>query len=312
MKSLFIKLLAIAAIISGVFYFLTTPLGEGIYEKVSNQFVPCSSPVTYSIGTFDSRFGISKADFLSAINEAAKIWEKPISKQLFAYSDNGGLKISLAYDLRQETTNKLSSFGLVIKDNKESYNELKAKYDSLTAQYNTAKSEFDAEGAAYETKKAAYEKAVALWNSKGGAPQDIYSQLNQTRNSLNAELNVLQQKQNSVNSIANDVNAVSEALNRLVDVLNLNVQKYNSISNENGNEFEEGVYVSDSTGQKIDIYQFENHDKLVRVLAHELGHALGFQHTDNPRDIMYKLNQSVNENLTPNDIAQVKSRCGIK
>lgn len=312
MKSLFLKLLVIAAIIAGIFYFFTTPIGESIYEKASNRFVPCSAPITYSIGTFDSRFGISKTDFISAIDEAAQIWGKTINKQLFAYSDNGGLKINLVYDLRQETTDKLSSFGLVIQDNKQSYDTIKAKYDSLMAQYNAAKSDFDAETATYESKKAVYEKTVALWNNRGGAPQNVYDQLTQARNSLNTEMATLQQKQDNVNSLAGDVNAVSEALNRLVDVLNLNVNKYNSISNETGNEFEEGVYISDSTGQRIDIYQFENRDKLVRVLAHELGHALGFQHTDNPEDIMYKVNQSTNENPTANDIAQVKNRCGIK
>jgi len=40
-----------------------------------------------------------------------------------------------------------------------------------------------------------------------------------------------------------------------------------------GGEFEEGAYQSDQNGEKIDIYHLINQAKLIRVLAHELGHA---------------------------------------
>ena len=48
---------------------------------------PCNQPITYSIGEVDSRFGISKSDFAQIISEGIQIWENPIKKTLFTYSD---------------------------------------------------------------------------------------------------------------------------------------------------------------------------------------------------------------------------------
>ena len=101
-------------------------------------------------------------------------------------------------------------------------------------------------------------------------------------------------------------------LNQMAKSLNLNVQTFNTVNASNGEQFDEGEYVEDASGRHIDIYQFENQDKLLRVMEHEMGHAIGLQHVSDPDAIMYYLNEGSNEKLTQADIDELKKVCGIQ
>jgi hypothetical protein len=125
-------------------------------------------------------------------------------------------------------------------------------------------------------------------------------------------VDAINQKQNELNKLVSDINATVTMLNRISEELNLHVDRYNKIGDEQGGEFEEGVYRSDIEGTNIDIYQYDNKAVLIRLLAHELGHALGLDHVDSPDAIMYRLNQAKNLELTPNDISALKLQCKLE
>jgi hypothetical protein len=272
---------------------------------------PCSAPIEYSLGNFDPRFGISQQDFLAAVDKAAAIWELPSGRNLFQYNPSGRLKINLIYDKRQEATDKLKSLGLTIDDTRASYDSLKIRYDSVTADYQRLKQNLDSEAASYNTRRQAYEQQVQYWNNQGGAPRNVVNQLNTQAADLNAQAERIKRDQDTLNSLVDTINPMVDVLNRMAKNLNLSVASYNSVGQSRGTEFEEGAYIENGASKRIDIYEFDSKDKLIRVLAHELGHSLGLAHIDtNPEAIMYRLNQGLNEKATKEDIQALTMLCG--
>lgn len=299
-------------ILSAGLFFVTQKYPEAnFYVKQILGVAPCQKPLTYSLGTFDTKFGITKADFLSAVDEASQIWDKSINKKLLAYSPDGKLKINLTYDYRQESTDKLKSLGFTIDNTKSSYDKLKSEYARRLEQYNSDKAGFDSMVNEFKNRKEKYDSDVAYWNKRGGAPKDTYKTLETERVNLQTLAQNINDFQNNLNNEINDINAIVNNLNQIAREINVGVQTYNKIGQSTGEEFSEGLYISDQSGTRIDVYQFNDRKQLVRLLAHELGHALGLEHIDNPNAIMYKLNESKNLTPTKDDIFELKAICHI-
>ncbi|OGI64759.1 hypothetical protein A2642_03585 [Candidatus Nomurabacteria bacterium RIFCSPHIGHO2_01_FULL_39_10] len=168
MKNL-IKVLVFLAILGVVWY----QFGGAILSR----FLSCKNPIVYTLGAFDTKFGISQKYFLSALADAEAIWEKPFGKELFAYKtdekSDDSLKINLVYDYRQEATSKLASLGIVVEDSRDSYESLKSKLTVLKTEYEKAKNAFDGQVKIFNQKQLAYEEEVMSWNKKRGGLRKI-------------------------------------------------------------------------------------------------------------------------------------------
>jgi hypothetical protein len=292
-------------------WFFRAPILE-LWHTTLAEALPCYEAITYRIGSVDPRFNMSADQFRASLRDAENIWETPSGKDLFRYDPNGILTVNLAYDARQEATDRLKTLGVTIEDNRKTYDALNAKYSSLRSSYISKKAAFDAEVAAYTKDKAAYDKDVSYWNARGGAPAAEYRTLESRRKSLQARLAAITADEKELNDLAATVNALVDVLNRLAKELNVSAETYNRIGGTRGAEFEEGVYERSLDQQSITIFQFENETKLVRVLAHEMGHALGLEHLDDPNAIMYRLNQGAIGAASKADLAALTARCNSR
>jgi Matrixin len=273
-----------------IFLAVAAYAGYFFYQKAH----PCDTPITYRVGTLDSRFGVSQAAFIKDIDEAQNIWSTAEGKPLFKYDPKGTLVINLIYDNRQAATQKENVLNQSISTNTKVADSVKEEYSSLEGQYNTSNADFNSELATYNSN-------VAYWNARGGAPKAEY-------NELQAQRSDLATKQQELNSLASQINALIDKYNLEVGQINANV---NAINNDGlaGTQFEEGEYVEDSSGERINIYQFDNQTFFIRVLAHELGHALGLEHNANPDSIMNPINSSTNLKPTADDLKELNAAC---
>jgi len=308
-----VRVLVILFVISAIFYY-RIPIQRSLVTlgERTGLIALCSRPITYSLGAFDDRFGISKEDFLKGLDTAAGVWETELDRNLFEYSANATVKVDLIYDERQEVTEKLHTIDQSLKEGMGKYEDTKARYTTLSQKYSLERTELQKSINSYEAKKNAYEKSVTHWNSQGGAPRDDFEKLEKERAELTADLITLNKKTEYLKTTVDSLNSTVNELNKLAKEYNLKVGTYNQVGTTVGKEFDEGEYVQDEKGTRITVYQFENQTKLARVLTHELGHALGLEHVDDPKAIMYRLNIGVNEKLAPDDVRELKRVCKIE
>lgn len=239
---------------------------------------PCAQPITYRIGTMDSGFGITKATFLEDIFTASDIWNIAAGKKVFEYDPQGTVVINLKYDDRQKAVNLR---GEIDKSNNVAQS-VKDQFEALKSQYGIAKVTYEADVNQFNTEARSYSKEEFMIKKK-----------------------VLDNQRIALNALASQIQTYVDKYNGLVRDINSNV----NIVNKTAGEVEEGLYSSNPP--TIDIYQYDSNLKFIRLITHELGHALGLDHNDNSESIMYKLNNGTSKKLSADDISDLKTICRL-
>ena len=270
---------------------------------------PCQETITYRIGKVDERFGLAPQKFAIAVNMAAAIWEKPFARELFREDPQGAIEINLIYDYRQEASDKLKKLNYKIDNTKSSYEDLKARLENLKAEYDRRNTILASDSNIYNLRINTFNANVEYWNRHGGLIENVYKKLMQEKDELNSLREKLMVQQEDLRRLVDTINSMVVVVNEIATNINLDLVNYRNYGDALGREFCEGFYEIKNGKQTINIYQFDNDYRLVRVLAHEFGHALRLNHSADPKAVMYRLIQSDKIELSPDDIAALQRRC---
>ncbi|XID74936.1 matrixin family metalloprotease [Alkanindiges sp. WGS2144] len=272
---------------------------------ISQLAHPFDSRVRYRVGQVDVQFGLSQSEVIELARQAAEIWHQGTGKQLFIYDPAASLSINLYFDARQLESNLRHVEQQQLEQQLASQQSHNSNYQQQKRQLEQQRQQLDDREAEFKAQLAHYNRKVQAWNTLGNLDDFNRRQLEQQKQLLDTE------KQHILNAI-DHYNQQVNALNQTVEQLNHQSEQYNqTLSRYQARfvprQFEKGVY----DGQQINIYEFSTPADLRLTIAHELGHALGLSHNNDPHALMYPvLKQQDVENfrLTAADLSLLSSR----
>ncbi|MDO8804996.1 MAG: matrixin family metalloprotease [Elusimicrobiota bacterium] len=282
---------------------------RGVAHLLRAKIFPCSSPITYSIGAIDAGYTLTPEELAGALREAETAWEGPARRNLFEFRPGSGtVTISLVYDNRQASLDKLKALGITTDLSLESYKALKARFEQLIAKVESEEARLKAIISRYKEREAAYNAEVRRLNRQGSAESAELWRVKTKKAALSMQFGGIKMIEDAVNRDVDTLNALGTTLNQLIVQLNINVEQYNRAGSAIGRH-EEGTYRILSGIQTIEVYKYTDREQLVSLLAHELGHALGLDHVAGAESLMYPVNNGGGLQLTDKDIAELNRVC---
>lgn len=257
-------------------------LGAGVIAARNLYIYPCARPILYKIGSIDPKFGVKGDALRQDLQQAEATWEQSVGKNIFEYSPEGPLTVNFVYDSRQALKTDIAKQEKSLTSQSSNLQAQIADYEQQVIEFKTRNSQFNAE--------------VGEWNSQGGAPPEEYDK-------LIARQQELQQKADQLNQLAKSLNQKAQNYNAGIVKINSTINTFNQ---QLSTKPEEGLYTSATN--TIDIFFITDKNELVHTLAHELGHARGLDHLDDPKAIMYP-QTSTTTAATSGDIASLQSVC---
>lgn len=262
---------------------------------------PFDHRLRYRIADIDPRFKISIEQVQEISQQATQIWKDGTGQDYFVYDPNAQLAIRLIYDERQQESEQRREHITQLEANQQVWKDKKQQLDQIEKEVIRSKQFLDLKQQQLNQQIQQYnqERLSAQQNQASSA----YFQQRQQQLQTNIEL--VRQEINQYNQIINQLNQKVDELNALNQQLEASVQQYKQRFKPH--LFHKGLF----NGKEILIYEFESTDDLRLTIAHELGHALGLKHSDDPQALMHPImkdQDTARFRLTQADISLLSTR----
>ncbi|GAA5520800.1 matrixin family metalloprotease [Aliifodinibius salicampi] len=272
---------------------------------------PCKLPRTYQLGDIDKRFDINRQKLSNVLTSVEDIWENSLNHEILRYDPDGEIKIHLVYSDQQELIDAEQRASKQIATKRAQSNEAEKKYKRI-------RDEFDQKHNELQKIINRHKELIEVYNKKGKQFTEDSKLTEEEKKELKKRQQQIEQVESerdslleAVQELQRRVNNQSDRVNQIIDQENRLIEQYNQ-QFSGKRKFDQGHYIRNKDGERINIYQFSSKNELKVVLAHEFGHALGLNHGDNPESIMYHLMNKQNwedPTLTEEELMEFRSRC---
>lgn len=269
------------------------------FNSISDRLLhPLDTRLRYRVADVDPRFGLSQQQVIQLSQEAAEIWHKGTLKTLFIYDPNAQLAIHLIYDDRQEQYNAYKQVQKTLAADK-------ARNDLYAENLANSRKGLEMNEQQLRSKQAMIRAEIAQLSQERMNWSRIEHAQDPNMQRVERELEQVKAQAMQLDQEIDRFNQQNDQFNQQVLSYNQQIDQYNAgviqaSQRFPAREFHKGVFM----GDQIQIYQFDAEDDLRLTLAHELGHALGLSHHNDPAALMYPIlgaQQLENFKLMPAD-----------
>jgi len=285
---------------------------------------PCTEPLGWRVAEIDPRFGLAPAEAEAAVQAAARLWNEAAGQELFVHDPDDGFDIVFHWDERHARIQAWLPRRRALDAQVEGLARDRAQLEELRADLNLFQIEHERRLETLERRWDAHAELVAHWEERRPIPSDVQRQLDREAEELERERVSVNREAQRLNEQVALVNRETGALNNRIEALNrqrAEVERDSPLGSIRSGFYRETHRTlgrwSLSVTREIFIYQFDDGAHLEKILAHELGHALGLEHAHEPGSLMHELHvtgpgvslEDARLRLTAADLALLREAC---